>query len=112
MADKEPDLIHQYRFRVRTGDGREVVSDIATVKHPSLTSGLDEPAAKVVWAEVPVTRILVAVRGKQQGDFSPDAGFKDLAGTVVQHQFSTEELSFAVRSPRDAQSGLPSGRRA
>jgi type VI secretion system secreted protein Hcp len=109
MADKAPELVHQYRFVVRTGDGREAVSPIATVSHPSL-SGV-QPGPALPWAEVPVTQILVAVRGQKQGNFQPDGGFTDHAGAAGTHQLFTDLFSFAVRSPRDPQSGLPTGQR-
>jgi type VI secretion system secreted protein Hcp len=113
MADKEAELVQQYRFKVRTGDGREVVSPVATVSHPSVMVGAQVigPNLSMLWAEVPVKQILVAVKGKQQGDFHSDGGFTDRAGNAGVHQVSTEELSFAVSSPRDAQTGQPTGKR-
>jgi type VI secretion system secreted protein Hcp len=113
MADKVD--LHQYRFRVKTGAGQELVGPIATVRRqePQIIA-----LATSTWVEVPVTQILVYVKGKQQGDFKADAGFTkgdpgfaERPGTVPVHLFSTDELFFSVHTPRDPQSGMPTGKR-
>ena len=134
MADKKheghapgDEIIQRYRFRVRTSDGRELVSHIATVTRPALPIA-PQPASDLVvseevaarspaapaaltMADVPVHQILVAVKGSKQGDLKPSPGFKDQHGTVPHHQFATEEFHFATTSPRDPASGQPTGQR-
>src|SRR4051812_5168007 len=137
-------IVQRYRFRVRTSDGRELVSHIATVTRPAppvaaqaVASPFAEPQAlkaapfaekvplqaaseleplarqpeKTAMQDVPVHLILVAVKGQKQGVLHTDPGFKDLPGKARQHQFSIQEFSYAVASPRDPKSGLPTGQR-
>lgn len=133
MADKKtgepvpgPDIVQRYRFRVRTADGRELVSHIATVTRPAPAVELrdnpsPEPVAEVLPPEqpapvtpmidVPVHQILVAVKGMKQGDFKADSGFHDMPGKAAHHQFETDEFYFATSSPRDPATGLATGRR-
>lgn len=106
MADNKIDL-HQYRFRVKTGAGQEVVSPIATVRRPTQVIAPGTQA----WVEVPVTQILVYVKGHTQGDLKADPDLTDRPGTVPSHLFATGELFFSVHTPRDPQSGLPTGQR-
>ena len=108
MADNKVDL-HQYRFRVKTGAGQEIVSSIATVRGP--VQQVIGPATPAAWVEVPVTQILIYLKGQTQGEFHADAGLADRPGTVPKHLFSTSEFFFSVHTPRDAQSGLPTGKR-
>lgn len=135
MVEKKPDkpapgseIVQRYRFRVRTADGRELISQVATVTRPAplAPSVLVEPPAVVVVApagkeqpqpsapltkDVPVHLILVSVKGQKQGVLSVDPGFKDQPGKAATHQFAILEFAFATRSPRDAASGLPTGKR-
>jgi type VI secretion system secreted protein Hcp len=88
----------RYRFRVVAADGREVSSQVVTVKGPA-------------WLDVPARQILVAIQGKTQGVFKAQPELQDQAGTAKVHQLSTDELEFTTVSPRDAASGLPKGKR-
>ena len=118
------EIVQRYRFRVRTADGRELVSQVATVTRPlppspakispaeraaELTRIAPGPPTK--FTDVPVHHILVAIVGKTQGELHAAPGLKDVAGTVPKHQLSTEEFEFSTISPRDPQSGLPTGQR-
>jgi type VI secretion system secreted protein Hcp len=95
----QPEQVQQrYRFRVVAPDGREVSSQVVTVKGPT-------------WLDVPARQILVAIQGQTQGVFKAQPGLQDQAGTAKVHQLSTDELEFATLSPRDAASGLPTGQR-
>lgn len=123
------DVVQRYRFRVRTSDGRELVSHIATVTRPAPPPAqqLEEigPALAAIapaelvrqvsvttaMRDVPVHLILVAVKGQKQGVLHVDPGFKDAPGKVPHHQFAIQEFSYSVTSPRDPQSGLPTGQR-
>ena len=127
MADKKtgkpapgPDIVQRYRFRVRTADGRELVSHIATVTRPAPAVALPvnpspEPKAQALlpdksapvtpMIDVPVHQILVALKGMKQGDFKADPGFHDLPGKAAHHQFETNEFYFATSSPRDPATG-------
>jgi type VI secretion system secreted protein Hcp len=96
------DIVQRYRFRVRTADGRELVSHIATVTRPA-------PVTPMV--DLPVHQILVAVKGMKQGDFKAYSGFHDVPGKAAHHQFATDDFHFATTSPRDPATGLPTGRR-
>jgi type VI secretion system secreted protein Hcp len=58
-----------------------------------------------------VTQILVYLKGATQGELKADPGLADRAGTVPAHLFSTDEFFFSVETPRDSQSGLPTGKR-
>jgi type VI secretion system Hcp family effector len=107
MAVNKVDL-HQYRFRVTTGAGQRVVSPIATVRPP--VQQVITPASPA-WVEVPVKQILVYVKGQKQEELEADPGFTNLPGTAPTHLFSTQELFFSVHTPRDARSGLPTGKR-
>ena len=125
MADKKtgepvpgPDIVQRYRFRVRTPDGRELVSHIATVTRPAPAVELpaealppDQSAPVTPMIDVPVHQILVALKGMKQGDFKADPGFHDLPGKAAHHQFETNEFYFAATSPRDPATGLATGRR-
>lgn len=102
------DIVQRYRFRVRTADGRELVSHIASVTRPAPPQPL-EPAT--VMRDVPVHLILVAAKGEKQGQLRVDPDLKDVPGNAPHHQFSIQEFSYAVLSPRDPQSGLPTGQR-
>ena len=97
-------VVQRYRFRVVTNDGRNVLSHEATVTRP-------QPPPPLAFADVAVHQILVAINAAKQGDLHASAGFTDLKGTVPKHQFSTEEFEYSVISPRDPQSGLPTGQR-
>jgi type VI secretion system secreted protein Hcp len=138
-ADKKPDepaasadIVQRYRFRVRTADGRELISHVATVTRPAPAvtaavpaqqlipenSAAVQPAAPtpekappMVMIDVPVHKILVAVTGAKQGEFKVDVGFADLAGQAAKHQCELDQFSFGVKTPRDPQSGLPTGQR-
>lgn len=133
MADKKtgepapgPDIVQRYRFRVRTADGRELVSHIATVTRPAPAVELpdnpspepkaqalppDQSAPVTPMIDVPVHQILVALKGMKQGDFKADPGFHDLPGKAAHHQFETNEFYFATSSPRDPATGSATGRR-
>lgn len=146
MVDKKTEtpvgeLVQRYRFRVRTADGRELVSQIANVRRPAppalpvqvaqssqmvaklapvaahvitAPAGKEEPkvapAASAGMVDVPVHQILVGVKGQTQGDFHASAGFKDTPGQGP-HQFPAFAFEFSIVSPRDAASGLPTGKR-
>jgi type VI secretion system secreted protein Hcp len=124
------DIVQRYRFRVRTSDGRELLSHIATVTRPAPPPAVApllemqpaltalapaelirpiEPAT--LMRDVPVHLILVAVKGKKQGELQIDPGFKDAPGKAPHHQFAIQEFSYSVVSPRDPQSGLATGKR-
>jgi type VI secretion system secreted protein Hcp len=139
-ADKKPaepaasaDIVQRYRFRVRTADGRELISHVATVTRPAPAvtaapvpaqqliperSAVVQPVAPtpekappLVMIDVPVHKILVAVTGVKQGEFKVDVGFTELAGEAAKHQCEIDQFSFGVKTPRDPQSGLPTGQR-
>lgn len=133
MVEKKPDapapaadIVQRYRFRVRTADGRELISQVATVTRPAPLGGIvpkvppeeakQPPAGKPAPAaapakDVPVHRILVSVKGARQGLLAADPGLSDAAGKAPAHQFAVLEFTFATRSPRDPASGLPTGKR-
>ncbi len=118
--------VQRYRFRVRTADGRELVSHIATVKLPP------PPAQPPLMEAAPIgmvvapllqvqpvtpaaaaknyvfTRMLVNVEGGKQGKFHADSAAKSLES----HQFAAVQLDFAIRASIDAASGQRSGKHA
>jgi type VI secretion system secreted protein Hcp len=115
--------VQRYRFRVRTADGRELVSHIATVKlpPPPAQPRLMEatPIAMVVAPLLQVqpvtaaknyvfTRMLVNVEGGKQGKFHADSAAKSLES----HQFAAVQLDFAIPASIDAASGQRSGKLA
>lgn len=127
-GDKPGDIVQRYRFRVRTADGRELLSHVASVSRPRPPAELaksgdlpvkasDVPAKSttsdepVNFTDVPVHQILVAIHAQKQGDLLAAGGFKDQAGTASKHQLCTQEFEFSTLSPRDVQSGLPTGQR-
>jgi type VI secretion system secreted protein Hcp len=130
MADKKndppaADSVHHYRFSVRHSDGWEHVShDADSAKWPVRPQGVAQvaqvaksaavvPKPVLLMVDVPVRRILVAVKGRTQGAFaverSPD--FVDQPGASPTHQFASGEISFAVSVAHDAATGAPTGRR-
>ncbi|MCA1826529.1 MAG: type VI secretion system tube protein Hcp [Myxococcales bacterium] len=112
MADNKNDppetganIVQRLRFRVVTSDDRQLVSHVATVTRPA-------PKTKTPpMSDVPVHLILVAVTGQKQGVLKADAGFTDKPGQAAVHQFAIQEFSYSVLSPRDPQSGQPTGKR-
>jgi len=116
--------VQRYRFRVRTDDGRELVSPIATVKLPPPQPPLMEaaPIGMVIAPLLQVqpvtpaaaaknyvfTRMLVNVEGGKQGKFHADSAAKSLES----HQFAAVQLDFAIRASIDAASGQRSGKHA
>jgi type VI secretion system secreted protein Hcp len=104
MADekKVPEQVQRYRFKVRAADGRELVSQIANLHRPSVP-------VDPVMADVPVSYILVGGHGAKQGAFKASAPLADRPGKGP-HQFAAIAFDFMVVSPRDAASGLPTGK--
>ncbi len=102
---EETGPVQRYRFRVRTADGRELVSHIAAVRLPVAQALEPVPiqaapahAAAPSKAYVPV-RILVSVQASRQGAFKPDK-----SGALLGHQFNAVELEFTLGSTRAAAS--------
>jgi len=84
--------VQRFRFRVVSPDGRELLSDVAHVVFPA-------PPFRV-------TSILVAARGQRIGALKGES-----AGGKNKDQLAALSLEYELRSPRDAASGQPSGKR-
>ena len=95
-GDKPQGPVQRYRFRVVTGDGRQLVSEVANLRLPP------QPLPPKAYD---LKKILVAVEGSSQGAFHAEGG------VAKPFQFAAQELEFAISSPRDEASGLPTGKR-
>ena len=84
--------VQRFRFRVVSPDGRELLSDVAHVVFPA-------PPFRV-------TEIFVAARGQRMGALKGES-----TGEKNKNQFAALSLEYELRSPRDAASGQPSGKR-
>jgi type VI secretion system secreted protein Hcp len=101
MAERDKDApaekVQRFRFRVVAPDGRELVSDVAHVRF------VPQPAFA---ADFRVRNIFVAAKGKKLGALEGEMARQDLEG-----RFAALSLEYELRSPRDAASGQPSGKR-
>ena len=83
----------RYRFRVRTGDGRELISHVARVHLPP-------PAKKPVTGSpangYELRKILVSIEGATQGAFHSDP-----TGVEKPFQIRALQLEFAIRAGHD-----------
>ena len=97
--DKDPpaEKLQRFRFRVVAPDGRELVSDVAHVRFPAKMSS--EPGFRV-------TEILVGAKAKKQGVLKGED-----TGEKGKDRFGALALEYELRSPRDAATGQPSGKR-